>query len=131
MFINDRQFYAPKYKEFIRLLPCCICGVQGVDAHHTKTRGRIGTDNDYSCVPVHSYFHTGKGHITKNRLEELTGEGLEELTLFYLSLYGEYTTGNYNPEFDDNFSVLYEYRFGKNWIGKYSRIKEYAKEIYQ
>lgn len=49
-----------EYKDWIRTLACCACGVQGrSEAAHTGTDGGMSMKaSDYSCVPLCSDCHT-------------------------------------------------------------------------
>ena len=48
------------YKAWIRMLPCCACGVDGrSEPAHTGTDGGMSMKaSDYSCVPLCSDCHT-------------------------------------------------------------------------
>jgi hypothetical protein len=48
------------YKEWIRTLACCACGIEGrSEAAHTGTDGGMSTKaSDYSCVPLCPGCHT-------------------------------------------------------------------------
>jgi hypothetical protein len=36
---------------------CIICGCQGVDLHHVKSRGAGGSDLDYNLMPLAHKYH--------------------------------------------------------------------------
>lgn len=55
-----KRYESKQYIEFIRELPCCVCGNTEVDAHHAiKTQGSGGSD--LMCIPLcrqeHSEYH--------------------------------------------------------------------------
>jgi hypothetical protein len=65
------------YKDWIRTLPCCACGVEGrSEAAHTGTDGGMSMKaSDYSCVPLCPDCHTqasGAYHRIGRRRFELS-----------------------------------------------------------
>ena len=44
-----------KYMQFIRELPCCVCGRMPSDPHHFKEKGKGGLglkSSDLQCIPL-------------------------------------------------------------------------------
>ena len=58
-----------EYKDWIRTLDCCACGVEGrSEAAHTGTDGGMSMKaSDYSCVPLCSDCHT-RGPCSYHRI---------------------------------------------------------------
>ncbi len=98
---KNRIFINEDYLNFIRRLPCAVNGLTGVNPHHTATKGMGGITNDHYAIPLNPFVHTGSGHITEKKLEELLKENIEQRVIFYLSLYIEYKAGEYDLEADE------------------------------
>jgi hypothetical protein len=75
------------YKEWIRTLACCACGVEGrSEAAHTGTDGGMSMKaSDYSCIPLCPDCHTkapGAYHrVAKRAFECSNGLSLAALVL--------------------------------------------------
>ena len=72
------------YLEFIRTLPCLMCGdPHNIHAHHTKTGGMGIKASDYTAVPLcphcHNEVHQHKGKkISDDEMLEFILESLQE-----------------------------------------------------
>ena len=75
----------PKYREWIRTLPCTVCGSSWrVEAAHTGSDGGMSMKpSDYSCIPLCRYCHTGGSSayhkIGKPAFEQNHGLNLKRL----------------------------------------------------
>jgi len=60
----------PKYKAFVKTLPCCHCGRFGVDAHHIVSVDKMGsmgaTASDITLMPLCREDH-GKVHADSGK----------------------------------------------------------------
>ena len=54
-----KRYESKQYLEFIRELPCCVCGNTEVDAHHYLTKGAGNSDLDTIslCRACHTESH--------------------------------------------------------------------------
>ncbi len=76
----------PKYLDWIRTLPCLLCGKPGPsDPHHTASGGMGLTGSDYSAIPVCRVHHTeihntgGKASFCEASVLEHAIERLQEV----------------------------------------------------
>ena len=58
MFPKPKRYVSLDYLNFIRQLPCCVCGKEG-EPHHLKSRGSGGSDLESIplCRKEHSEYH--------------------------------------------------------------------------
>ncbi len=66
----------PAYMAWLHTLPCAVCGVYGVEAHHYPYRSKAGKWHDRLTIPLCSLCHRGpKGFHTlgKAKFERLHG----------------------------------------------------------
>ena len=54
---KPKTYRNPGYLEYIRTLPCCVCGRSGVAAHHADTGGMGIKCNDTRTVPLCHKHH--------------------------------------------------------------------------
>jgi hypothetical protein len=73
-----------------------------VHAHHSDPIGFSQVRNDYTALPLRFDIHVpDKGHIGYDELEQKAGEDLQDLVMFYMSIYIEYLEGKYDIEKDE------------------------------
>lgn len=65
---KSKRYESPQYLDFIRGLPCAVCGGQS-EPHHTVSRGASGSD--LTCIPLcrkdHSYCHSTSKDVFENK----------------------------------------------------------------
>ena len=78
---NQKQKWSSKnYKEFIRNMPCLVCGSIPCDPDHLEARG-MGSANkdgikDYSCVPLCRVHHSERHQFGNEKFENKYGINL-------------------------------------------------------
>ena len=73
-FFKAKTFRSPKYLEFVRTLPCVVCGAHGVEAHHAITGGVGIKGSDGFAIPLcplHHREHDNRGKVTFYREHNL------------------------------------------------------------
>lgn len=82
---KNKRYVSNQYLEFIRELPCCVCGDNLVDAHHVASVGSGGSD--LTCIPLCRADHTQYHVINKASFENKHGIDVDEIRLELLELY--------------------------------------------
>ncbi len=104
----DLLSQSKEYLDFIRVKPCLICGVYGVDAHHME---EIGTGNNskklsfrhFSAIPLCRVHHTLYHSPGITTFEVQFAPPGKRLHLYReaLSLFLEWQSGISNPFHND------------------------------
>lgn len=81
-FKNGRD---PAYLDYIRSLPCCICG-RIAEAAHVRSRGAGGTD--YQTVPLCHGHHMEQHTIGIKTFQARYAIDLQAAAAFYVNHYG-------------------------------------------
>jgi len=69
MLAKTKPGRSDKYLDYIRSLPCCLCGKTSVP-HHTHSGGVGMKGSDFSCIPLCGEHHTELHTIGRATFEE-------------------------------------------------------------
>jgi glucose dehydrogenase len=70
---KTKPFRSKKYTDWVKSLPCCVCGTdQCIDPHHLKGHGHGGTRkaDDRLTMPLCAEHHHNLHHYGHNRFDQ-------------------------------------------------------------
>jgi len=81
-----------EYLEYIRGLPCCVCG-EPTEPHHLLTGGVALKGSDFGCVPLCRYHH---GRLHESTLREFNSRHNFSLVEIGLTLLTKWADRNWS-----------------------------------